>query len=165
MLSKIYFPRLLLPLSTAGSALLDFGVALVVQFVLLLAYGINPGWRVLTLPVWVALLLVMALGCGMVASALTVRYRDVGYVIPLLLQLLLFASPVAYPLDAVPDSVRWFVALNPLTGLLQAFHWCLTGYGSLPPSYLAYSAVTAVMVTVIGALVFSSLERSFADVI
>ena len=164
MVSKVFFPRLLLPLSVLGSVLLDFSVALVLQAILLISYGVNPRWHIILLPLWLLLLLGISSGVSMIAAALAVRYRDVQYVIPLLIQLLLFASPVGYDVASVPRDARWAVTINPLTGLLQAFRWSILGRGSLSLS-LVYSSIAAVSIAVLGGILFSSFERDFADVI
>jgi lipopolysaccharide transport system permease protein len=165
LVSKVYFPRLILPLSTVLGTLIDFGVALVMMAVLLAATGIPPGAGVLLLPVWLLLILMLALGAGLFASALTVRYRDVQYVLPVLAQFLLYASPVAYAVSAVPGPLRPFYFLNPLSGLLEAFRWSLLGTGALHGGYTAYSAVFALVALFGGAFTFKKMEREFADVI
>src|SRR5262249_45127027 len=127
LVSKVYFPRVILPISTLGSTLIDFSVGLGMMIVLLAGYSINPGWRVLLLPAWLLLALGLGLGIGLAAAAWSVRYRDVAYVMPVLVQFLLYASPVAYSLKAVPRGVRVFFDINPLTGVLEAFRWSLLG--------------------------------------
>ena len=166
LVSKIYFPRLVLPLSTLCSTLIDFGVALAMMAVLLVVYHITPHLGLLLLPVWLLLILMLALGFGLMAAALTVSYRDVQYVLPVLMQFALYASPIAYALSAVPHSLRPFYFLNPLSGLLEAFRWSLLG----TPHHLewgpvGYSAALAAGVFVAGAFAFKKMERKFADVI
>lgn len=165
MISKIYFPRILLPLSSVGSVLLDFVVGLVVMVGLLIGYGVAPGLGLLLLPVWLLLVLCLATGIGLVSAGLAVRYRDVQYAIGLLTQFLLFASPVAYALASVPKGIRTYYGLNPLSGLLEAFRWSLLGRGHLDVAQAAYAGVASVLILVVGAFAFSSLEREFADVI
>lgn len=165
LVSKVYFPRMLLPLSVLGSTILDFGVALVVMAVLLAIGGVAPGLPLLLLPVWLVLVLVMALGAGLVAASLMVRYRDVQFVLPVVIQFALFASPVAYSLDAVPESARPWFGLNPLVGLLEAFRWSLLDLDAPHGGALAYSVVAAALLLVAGAALFTRMERQFADVI
>ena len=165
LISKVFFPRLILPLSTVLSTLLDFAVGLAFLVVLWFMYGISPGPRVLLLPVWMILLQCLALGIGFYASALTVRFRDVQHALPVLTQFVLYASPVAYATSVVPESVRTFYLLNPLTGLLEAFRWSLVGNGTLDVRHIAYSAVVSLVVFVWGAIAFRRMERQFADVI
>jgi lipopolysaccharide transport system permease protein len=165
LVTKVYFPREILPLSTVLPALLDFAVGLAVMAALLVAYGITPGLGLLLLPAWLAILLVMALGLGLMAGAVMVRFRDVQQVIPVALSLGLYASPVAWPVSAVPDRYRLACTLNPLSGPIEAFRWSLLGTGSLDPSALAYGAVAALAIFWAGASTFRRMERSFADVL
>jgi len=169
LISKVYFPRLILPLSMMFSTLIDFGVALALLPVLMLIAHVAPGLSLLTLPLWFALILMLALGVGMVTSALAVTYRDVQYVIPVLMQFFLYASPVAYMLSyaltKIPPAFRPFYFLNPMAGLLEAFRWSLLGHETLPVAPVAYAAVISVLVFFGGAYAFKNMERKFADVI
>jgi len=169
LISKVYFPRLILPLSMMFSTLIDFAVALALLPVLMLIAHVVPGLSLLTLPLWFALLLMLSLGVGMYASALAVTYRDVQYVIPVLMQFLLYASPVAYMLSYVltkiPPAARPFYFLNPLAGLLEAFRWSLLGHATLPLVPVAYAAVLSILVFFGGAYAFKKMEKRFADVI
>lgn len=165
MVSKVYFPRMVLPLSTLGSTSLDFAVSSAMMLVLLGVYGV--GYRlsiVAILPLYLVVQL-MACGVGLMAGALMVRYRDVGYVVPVVTQVLLYATPVAYGLAALPRaSLRPFFTWNPLTGLFEAFRWALLGT-KLETGLLVYSVVVAVLLFVAGAFQFTRMERQFADVI
>ncbi len=165
IITKVYFPRLLLPFSAAGASLVDFGVSVVVMGLLMAVYGIAPGWPILLLPLWTGVLLLMGMGLGLAASALMVRYRDINYLVPVALQLGMYASPVAWSTEAVPEQYRWFVQINPLCGLVEAFRWSLLGQATLHLHWLAYSVVTSILVFWIGAVVFKKLENDFADVI
>jgi lipopolysaccharide transport system permease protein len=162
---KVSFPRLVLPISTVLSVIIDFAVALLVLLVLILINGIRPGAGVLLLPVWLFLILLLALGVGLAAATLMVIYRDVQYVIPVIIQLWLYASPVAYGAAAVPAQFRAFYFLNPLSALLEAFRWSLLGRGEMRWEYIAYSAAFSFIVFICGALIFKRLEPGFADVI
>ena len=165
IISKVYFPRLVLPLATVVSCLLDFVVALLLLFVGLLFLGINPGVRVFALPIWLILLLLLASGIGMYAAALTARYRDLQYALPFVIQFLTYASPVGYATDAVPLELRSVYFLNPLAGLLDAFRWSLLGT-SLPPLWvLGYSAGLSIAVFLWGMYGFRRVERTLADVL
>lgn len=165
LVSKIFFPRLVLPFSTLGSLLVDHLVALAMMVVVVVVAGVTPGWAVVTLPLWVAVVLLQATGIGLIAAALMVPYRDVTYVVPVATQILLYASPVAYSLAAVPESARRWVELNPLTGVLEGFRWCLLDIGSVSVGTTMWSVGFAVVVFLVGATVFTRMERSFADVI
>ena len=164
LVSKVFFPRLILPCSTVGSSLVDFAVSLVMLGVLVLIGGASTGWALLTLPLWIVVIVAQALGIGVLLSALTVRYRDVQYVLPVASQLLLFASPVAYALAAVPHRGKAWMKANPLTGVLEAFRWSTLGGQSFPISAL-YSSAWAVVLIVGGFALFARMERQFADVI
>jgi lipopolysaccharide transport system permease protein len=165
VITKVYFPRILLPLSTVLSSLLDFAVALVMMFVLLGLARIGPSARVLLLPVWIFILLALALGCGLIGGALSVKYRDVPYITPVLIQFLTYGSPVAYGMATVPEHLRRWLWLNPLSAPLEACRWSLLGVAGLHAEALTYSAAVAVILLVAGAVVFNRLETSFADVI
>jgi lipopolysaccharide transport system permease protein len=165
LVSKIYFPRLILPLSTVFSSLIDFAVALGLMVFLMLAYRIVPHAGILLLPVWLFLIVLLAVGLALFTSALMVSYRDVQYVMPVVTQMLLYASPVAYAISAVPRGLRPFFFLNPLTGLLEAFRWSLLGIGDLRWGYVGYAAAAALLTFAGGAAFFKRMERRFADVI
>ena len=165
LVGKVYFPRLLLPFSTVLSTLVDAAVSLVVLIILLVLSGIHPGPGALTFPIWFLLIVALALGIGLAAGALMVRFRDVQYILPVAMQFLLFASPVAYTLDSVPESARTLYELNPLTGLFEGMRWALIGT-TRPDTWVAlYSAACAVVMLAIGMVVFTRMEREFADVI
>ena len=167
LVSKVYFPRLILPFSSTISTLLDFCVSLGILAVLLVIYGVCPGWPILLLPVWVALILCFALGAGLITAALTVDYRDVQHVLPIVIPFLLYASPVAYDVSQVPARFQQaFYLLNPLAGLIVGFRWSVLGTSSPPPiRYAVWSAALAVGLLLFGAAVFRRTERKFADVI
>jgi len=165
LVSKVFFPRLVLPLSTVFSTLIDFGVAFAMLAVLMVAHGVLPGVGILLFPVWLLLLLLLALGLGLYSAALTVSYRDVQYILPVFLQFIMYASPIAYAVSAVPEQMQKYYFLNPLSGLMEACRWSLLGRGELHPGYLAYSAVISVGVFVFGAFTFKRMERKFADVV
>jgi lipopolysaccharide transport system permease protein len=128
-------------------------------------YHVAPGIGVLLLPVWLLLLLMFGVGIGLYASAVAVTYRDVLHVVPVAMQLLMYASPIAYAVSAVPAKLHVVYALNPLSGLMEAFRWSLLGVGRLPTGAVAYSAVVSVVTLLVGAAVFQKMERRFADVI
>jgi lipopolysaccharide transport system permease protein len=133
--------------------------------VMVIATDNVPGLSVLLLPLWVLITLMLAAGCSLIASALMVHYRDVGQVLPVGLQMLLYISPVAYSLDAVPDSLRSLYSLNPLVGVLEGFRWSLIGGRHLPVGTVAYSCAFGIGMLIVGALVFARMESKFADVV
>lgn len=165
LVSKVFFPRMLVPLSTSISVIIDFLVSLTLGIVLVAAFGIGFGWQVLLVPVWALLVILLASGIGLVASALMVKYRDVGYVLPWLVQFGLYASPVAYSLEAVPDNLLIVFNLNPMTWALEAFRFSLLGLPAPPLWQIAGLVVVALGAFVTGALVFQKFERGFADFI
>jgi lipopolysaccharide transport system permease protein len=165
LVSKVAFPRLILPLSNVFGTLIDFSVALVMLAVQMIYFHIAPGPGILLLPVWLALTLMLAMGVGLITAALNVSYRDVQYIIPVLLQIVMYASPVAYALSAVPEKLRVVYMLNPISILMEGFRTSILGRGSLSPATVAYAALTSIGVFVFGAFAFRQMERRFADVI
>ncbi|WP_243062384.1 ABC transporter permease [Humibacter sp. RRB41] len=165
LVSKVFFPRLLVPLSGVISVLIDFAVAFVMLVVLLFLYGVNPGWPILMTPVWLLITIMLALGIGIAASAITVKYRDVAYFLPWILQILLYATPIAYSLSAVPGNLRWLFQINPLTWLMEMVRWSTVGQ-PLPAAWEFIALpLSAIIVFFAGILVFQRYERGFADVI
>ncbi len=165
LISKVFFPRLVLPLSSMGSCVVDFFVGLAMMVVLLAVYHIVPGWTLLLFPLSLLLLTAIGLGLGLWMAALMVSYRDVAYILPVFLNLLLYASPVAYSLSAVPVRLRWVYLLNPLTPPLETMRSSLLGI-ALPPAWsLMVATLVAVALLVSGFYAFRRMERSFADVI
>jgi lipopolysaccharide transport system permease protein len=164
LVSKVYFPRLVLPVGLLWSGLLDTVVAFCFLLLILVTAGPGLSLPLLLAPVWLLLGVMLAAGIGLAAATMSVRYRDVQQLMPLFVQLLFFASPVAYRLAAVPDSLRWAYAANPATGLLEAFRWSTIG-GDLRTGALAWSVTASVLSLCVGLLIFGRWERMFADVI
>jgi len=165
LISKIFFPRLVLPVSTLLSSLIDFGVAMCMMVVLLCLYHVHPSLTLLLLPAWVILVLALSLGVGLWSAAMTVSYRDVQYILTVFLQMLLYASPVAYSVSAVPVKLRLVYNLNPLSAILQGFRWCLLGTDAPTWQSVVYSVSVSLTLCLLGAVVFKRMERKFADVI
>ncbi len=170
LVSKVFFPRLVLPLSTVLSTLVDFSVSLVMLFVLLLIYHISPTAQLLLMPLWLGLILLLSLGCGLIAAALMVSYRDVQYVLPVVINLLTFGSPIAYAASFAASKLPahlqpFYFVLNPLASLLEAFRWSLLGSNEVRWGYVIYAAILALLLFVAGAFAFKKMERKFADVI
>jgi lipopolysaccharide transport system permease protein len=166
MLTKVYFPRLMLPLAAVAVGVVDFAVSLVLLFVLAAWYRVWPGVAAVTIPLWTLLVVMTAVAASLWLSALNVRYRDVRYTLPLLTQLWLFATPVVYPTSAfVPERWRALYALNPMVGVVDGFRWAI-GAGAWPgwlPLSVSIGVVTALLVG--GAYYFLRTERTFADVV
>ena len=165
LISKVFFPRLVLPLSGLGSCLVDFGVSLVMMLVLLVVYQVVPSGTLLLFPVSLAVLAALASGLGLWTAALTVSYRDVAYILPVMLNILLYASPVAYSVAAVPEKLRWIYLLNPLTPPLEAMRAGLLGLPFAQGRALAVSGLVAAVLLTVGVFAFKRMERRFADVI
>ena len=163
LITKVYFPRLILPISTALSGLVDFAIGFIVLAIFTLAYGIRPTLAALLLPALLLLALLTALGVGLWMSALNALYRDVRYVIPFVLQFWMFASPVAYPSSLVPHRWRWLYGLNPMAGVIDGFRWAITGHGQPPGLSLLVSTVAVLLVVLGGLFFFNRMETAVAD--
>jgi lipopolysaccharide transport system permease protein len=167
LITKVYFPRLLIPTARVLAGLPDLGLAFLVLLGLVWHYDLGVSLpRLLWLPAFAALALVTALGIGFWLSALNVKYRDVQHAVPFLVQIWLFASPVAYPAGLVPDTWRFLYALNPMAGVIDGFRWALLGTSPPPDTlFVSISALAALAIFVTGAFFFRRVERSFADII
>jgi lipopolysaccharide transport system permease protein len=165
IITKIYFPRLILPLAAVLSGLVDFSIAFTILIGLMWFYGIVPTLAVLLLPLFLLLSVATALGVGLWLSALNAIYRDVRYIVPFLVQSWMFASPVAYPSSLVPEGWRWLYALNPMAGVIEGFRWALTGQGHLSGPLL-FTSTGAVLLALLGGLLyFQRMEETIADVV
>jgi len=165
VITKIYFPRLLLPISAVFSGVVDFLISFVLLLGIMLYYRMIPTLAAVWLPALLLLALLTALGVGLWLSALNAIYRDVRYVVPFLVQFWMFASPVAYPASLVPERWRWLYALNPLTGVIEGFRWALTGQGEAPDRMLAASTVAVLALLAGGLIYFRRIETTMADVV
>lgn len=165
LIRKIYFPRLILPFAAVVAPLVDLLIALPILLAMMLWYGIIPSPNILMLPLFVLLALLLALACGLWLGPINVRYRDIKHVIPFLIQVWMYASPVVYPVSMVPERWQLLYSLNPMVGVIEGFRWAVLGQGSPNLVAIAISAV-AVLVLLAGGLVyFSRMQRYFADVI
>lgn len=163
VITKVYFPRLILPFAAVCSGLLDFVIGLVVMFALTLWFGIHPPLTALLLPLIILLAMLTALGVGLWTSALNALYRDVRAVIPFVVQFWMLASPVAYPSSLVPLRWRWLYNLNPMAGVIDGFRWALTGQGQ-PPGIAMLASAAGVTVVLLGGLIFfQRMEGNVAD--
>lgn len=165
MITKIYFPRLVLPLASVLAGIVDFAIAFVILIGMLVYYRVVPTMAVWSLPLFILLALVTALGVALWLSAINVKYRDVNYVLPFLTQFWLFLTPVAYSAKVVSD--KWLIAysLNPMAGVVNGFRWALLGTDTGPGAPMLISAAIALMVLLSGLFYFRSMERTFADTI
>jgi lipopolysaccharide transport system permease protein len=165
LISKIYFPRLVMPIASVLSGVVDFGVAFVVLLGLMAWYGIVPGVAMLTIPLFLLLALMSALGISLWLAALNVKYRDIRYTVPFLTQFWLYATPVAYPSSLIPERWRLLYGLNPMAGVIEGFRWALLGTVNPPGAMIAVSSTIVVVVFVGGLFFFRRMEREFADVV
>ena len=169
LITKVYFPRLIIPISGVLSGLVDFSVAFLVLIGLMVYYGIAPTRSVLLLPGFLLLAMTTALGFGMWLSALNVRYRDVQYLIPYLVQIWMYVTPVIYGSTLIPERFRFLLGLNPMTGVVEGFRWALLGEhlaDAHPPGFLfPVSIAISLAVLISGAVFFRRTERTFADII
>ena len=163
VITKVFFPRLVLPISAVISGLVDFSIGCVVLGGVLAFYHIRPGISALWLPALLLLAVLTALGVGLWMSALNALYRDVKYVVPFLIQFWMFASPVAYPSSLVPERWRWLYGLNPMAGVIDGFRWALTGHGTAPGPLLLASTAAVVLVVTGGLFFFQRMEGAIAD--
>ena len=163
VITKVYFPRLILPLAAVSSGLVDFTVGFAVMLGLTLTYGYRPTIAILLLPALVLLALLTALAVGLWTAALNALYRDVRAVVPFLVQFGMLASPVAYPSSMVPGKWRWLYGLNPMAGVIEGFRWALTGRGQTPGAPLLVSAAIVVLVLIGGLFFFQRIEGTIAD--
>jgi lipopolysaccharide transport system permease protein len=165
VITKIYFPRVVLPIASVMAGLVDFCISFAVFLVLMAYYRIVPTAAVVWLPFFMLLAVMTALGVGLWLSALNAMYRDVRYVVPFLVQFWMFASPVAYPSSLVPAKWRWLYGLNPLAGVIEGFRWALTGHGDSPGILLAASSAAVVLLVLSGLVYYHAMEGTIADVV
>ena len=164
LVTKVYFPRLLVPMGATLAGLVDYVIALSILIIMMLWYHITPGVSILLLPIFIICAFLAATGVGMWLSAMNVKYRDIRYAIPFVIQLWLFASPVIYPTSILPERFRWIFALNPMGGLLEAHRAVVLGHPIVWTS-LSLSCIMILLVFLTGVLYFKRMERSFADII
>ena len=164
LISKVYFPRLLIPLSSAVTPLVDFGITMLTLAAMLIWYRVVPGAAIVWLPLFVLLAFATAFATGLWLSTLTVLYRDVRHLVGFLMQFWMFATPVAYPASLVPEKWRVIYGLNPMTGVVEGFRWALVG-GPAPGPIVAASAAVVIVMLVTGVMFFRRSEGTFADVI
>ena len=165
LISKVYFPRLTVPIATVLSGVIDFALAFVVLIGMLVWYGIVPTINVVFLPAFLLLALVTALGVGLWLSAMNVQFRDVRYLVPFITQFWLFATPVAYPSSLLSEPWQTLYGINPMVGVVEGFRWALLGTGTSPGTMILLSSVVALALLVSGAFYFRRMEKTFADVV
>lgn len=165
LITKVYFPRLIVPLASVFSGIVDFVLAFIVLLGMMLYYGLAPTLNVLWLPLFLLLALVSSLGVGLWLSALNVEYRDVRYIVPFLTQFWLFTTPIAYPSSLLHEPWRTIYGLNPMVGVVEGFRWALLRTNTAPGPIIAVSSAAAILILVTGAFYFRRMEKTFADIV
>lgn len=165
LVTKVYFPRMLLPLSAIVSPLIDFLLSMGLLFGLLMYAGIPLTWKVITLPIFILIAMLTATGVGLFVSATNVKYRDVGHAIPFVVQIWMFVSPIVYPVSLVPERWKLLYGLNPMVGVIDGFRWALLGKSAPDPLMMGGSMVMVLAVLIGGVVYFRQMEREFADII
>jgi lipopolysaccharide transport system permease protein len=165
LITKVYFPRLVVPIAAVLGGLVDFGIAFVILLGMMLYYGIVPSWAIVTLPAFMLLAILTALAAGLWLSALNVQYRDVRYTINFLIQFWLFATPVVYPSSLIPAQWRAFYGINPMAGVVEGFRWALLGKSEPPGALLLVSIAVVILLLIGGLFYFRRMEQEFADVV
>lgn len=165
LITKIYFPRIAIPLATIFAALIDFAVSFVVLLGVMAFYGVWPGWLILWLPLFVLLTLLTSLAVGLWLSALNVQYRDIQHMVPFLIQVWMYASPIVYPIETIPAGLwRSIYSLNPMVGVIQGFRWALLG-GDRPDLTMLISVAVVLVLLISGLYYFRRMEKTFADIV
>ncbi|MBL8330547.1 MAG: ABC transporter permease [Rubrivivax sp.] len=166
LISKVYFPRLIVPVASSMVALVDFSISLGLTFLLMLWFGFWPSWQLLLLPVFILMALLAALGPALIMASLNVKYRDFRFVVPFVVQFGLYVSPVGFSAKVVPEQWQLLYALNPMVGVIDGFRWCLLGGQTrFDPATLAVSLVVIGLLLALGVRMFRATEKSFADLI
>jgi lipopolysaccharide transport system permease protein len=166
LITKVYFPRIIIPLSSVATSLVDFLISMVLLFGLLAYYGVEPSWRLLLLPVFFLLVLLAAMGAGLFVAALNVQYRDFRYIVPFIVQFGLYLSPVGYSISRVPEAWRPLFSLNPIVAIIDGFRWAITGESVILfqlPFWISLGVIGCFLF--LGVYQFRKMERSFADLI
>jgi lipopolysaccharide transport system permease protein len=165
VITRVYFPRMLLPLSATIHGLIDLAIGSILLLALMALYGLGPRWQIIWIPCFVALALLTAFAAGLWLAALNALYRDVRYAVPFALQVWMFASPVAYPSSLVPPKWQWLYGLNPLAGVIEGFRWGVTG-GAPAPGPLLFASLTVVIIVLVGGIIyFQRMEAAITDMV
>ena len=165
LITKIYFPRLVIPLSTTLGGLIDFGIAFLLLIAMMVWFGVLPTWKLVVVPFYLLLTILASLAVSLWLSALYVKYRDIAAVIPLLTQVWMFASPVVYPVSIIPQEWQGLYNINPMVGVIGGFRWALVGTPAPDPALLALNILTIAVFLLLGMAYFNRMANTFADVI
>lgn len=164
MLTKVYFPRLILPLSGVLAKLVDFGIAMLMLFCLMAFYGFAPTWNILFLPILISIMVASALGIGLWLTAMAIQYRDIKHALNFVVQLAMYASPVIYSANIIPEQYRYICAINPMVGVIEGFRSALLGSGPMPWNLVLVGVLSTTLILVSGLFYFRRQERIFSDV-
>lgn len=165
LITKVYFPRLTIPLATVLSGVVDLVLAFALLLAMMVYFGVAPSWQVIWLPLFLMLALITSLGVGLWLSALNVQYRDVRYVVPFITQFWMLATPIAYPSSLLKEPWRTVFGLNPMAGVVEGFRWALLGTAAAPGKLLLVSSLASLLILLGGAFYFRRMEKTFADVV
>ena len=165
LLKKVYFPRLVIPLATVLAGVVDFALSFAVLLGLMAFYGVAPTINLLWMPLFLLLAFITSLGVGLWMSALNVKYRDVRYIVPFIIQLWLFSTPIVYPSSLLPLPWRTIYGINPMVGVVEGFRWALLGSNTAPGFMIAVSSTAALLILIGGAFYFRHMEKGFADIV
>lgn len=165
LITKVYFPRIIIPLGSTITSFVDFLIALGLYLLLMIMYGVPPTWHILLLPFFTVLIFLLSFGIGTLLTAFNVKYRDFRYVLPFIIQIGLYISPIGYSTDAVPQKLGWLYSLNPMVGIIDGFRWCLLGETPQDWWSIATSLALSLMMLAIGVSYFRKTEKKFADII
>ena len=164
LLGKVYFPRIIFPLTSVLAKLVDFSISMMLVVAVMIYYQISPTWNLLYLPLLVLLMMIVPSGVGLWLSALAIRYRDVKFAMPFIIRMLIYSAPILYSASAIPDQYRFLYSLNPIVAVVEGFRACLLGL-PMPWEFILPGSLVAVLVLVFGAVYFRRMERVFVDVI
>ena len=164
MLGKVYFPRLIFPMTPVLAKLIDFGISMFIILVVAIYYRVLPTWNLLLFPVFLALMMSISLGTGMWLSAMAIRFRDVKHAMPFAIRMLMYTAPIVYSASSIPEKYRIIYSLNPIVGVIEGFRACFLGT-PVPWPFIWPGIITAIFMLISGALYFRRMERTFADVI
>lgn len=165
LITKVYFPRIILPIASSISTIIDFFISGVIFLLLLVIYKVPLTYNLITIPLLLVMCLITSIGVGLLISAFSVFYRDFIYALPFIIQLWMYASPLAYSIDLIPEKWLWLYSLNPMTGILESFRWALLGGEEFPWLSASLALLVSILIFIAGSYIFKRVERSFADVI
>lgn len=164
LITKVYFPRLIIPASSVIVSLIDFAISFLILIALFAWYQYIPSWHIVFLPLFIGLVFFVAFGLGLLLTALNVKFRDFRYIIPFIIQFGLYISPVGFSSSIVPQKYQWIYSLNPMVGVIDGFRWCILDTGTAINNYSLFAAIIAtILITIIGVQYFRKMEKGFAD--